>query len=282
MSAFSNSQQESHYVFQSWTESSECSSLVFNTISTLPLVTDSRSSLPLVTDSRSSLPELEKHSDFVHNANDVVDKEHESLELAATKLREALELAEVAAEAFARHTRSQGSVNHAERVHKFIAVARALKTSAEIHVSSGTQSYQEAAIPHGTSAPTLKADYLNTHAIGAKRNIDKAARAFDAGSELIQHCAPQNVPRTLVVEGITQLGIDSLGRLRRHFERYGKVASVVEPQLQSFSGLAYVVMQTEIGAKAALRRGEEQRIKDVSIRVSSVTCFASNVSTATD
>eukprot|EP00928_Gymnodinium_smaydae_P007938 TRINITY_DN12845_c0_g1_i1.p2 TRINITY_DN12845_c0_g1~~TRINITY_DN12845_c0_g1_i1.p2 ORF type:complete len:100 (+),score=11.80 TRINITY_DN12845_c0_g1_i1:491-790(+) len=95
------------------------------------------------------------------------------------------------------------------------------------------------------------------------------------GCEILQHCTPQDVSRTLVVQGITKLGIDSLGCLRRYFERYGNVATVVEPHLQSFSSLAFVVMQTEIGAKNALRCGEQQRINDVAIRISSITCFVS-------
>eukprot|EP00928_Gymnodinium_smaydae_P003192 TRINITY_DN11139_c0_g1_i1.p1 TRINITY_DN11139_c0_g1~~TRINITY_DN11139_c0_g1_i1.p1 ORF type:complete len:295 (+),score=48.96 TRINITY_DN11139_c0_g1_i1:61-945(+) len=284
MSMCSNTQHEGRYDFQSWSESSASSSLVFNSMSSLPvtdsrsslpLVTDSRSSLPLVTDSRSSLPEL-------HRANDAVDKTHESLQLAAKKLREALELAEIAAEEFARRTRSQDKNNNSERANKFIAAARALKTCADIHVSSGTQSDREAAVLRGKSAPTLKVDHRSADTIRSKDNVDKTAHESEAEFELLQHCTPQNVPRTLVVEGIVQLGIDSLGCLRRHFERHGKVASVVEPQLHSFSGLAYVVMQTEIGAKAALRCGEHQSINDVPIRVSSVTCFASNVSDAND
>eukprot|EP00928_Gymnodinium_smaydae_P003193 TRINITY_DN11139_c0_g1_i3.p1 TRINITY_DN11139_c0_g1~~TRINITY_DN11139_c0_g1_i3.p1 ORF type:complete len:297 (+),score=43.59 TRINITY_DN11139_c0_g1_i3:61-951(+) len=286
MSMCSNTQHEGRYDFQSWSESSASSSLVFNSMSSLPvtdsrsslpLVTDSRSSLPLVTDSRSSLPEL-------HRANDAVDKTHESLQLAAKKLREALELAEIAAEEFARRTRSQDKNNNSERANKFIAAARALKTCADIHMSSVTHSDLEAAVLHGKSAPTLKAkvDHRNAERIRGNHNVDKTAHESEAAGELLQHCTPQNVPRTLVVEGIVQLGIDSLGCLRRHFERHGKVASVVEPQLNSFSGLAYVVMQTEIGAKAALRCGEHQSINDVPIRVSSVTCFASNVSDAND
>eukprot|EP00928_Gymnodinium_smaydae_P018009 TRINITY_DN16864_c0_g6_i1.p1 TRINITY_DN16864_c0_g6~~TRINITY_DN16864_c0_g6_i1.p1 ORF type:complete len:300 (-),score=50.13 TRINITY_DN16864_c0_g6_i1:810-1709(-) len=295
----SNPQQEGRYDFKSWSESKASSSLVFNSISSLPVtdasstslvftsmsslpVSDSRSSLPLVTDASPSLPELDRHGDFVHRANDAADKKREAFERAAKKLQEALELAEIAAGEFARRTKSQDSNNSWDRAQKFIAAARALKTSAEIHAGSGTQSDHEAAVLRGKSAPAPKAEHCSADAIVGKHNKNEAARESEAGCELMQHCAPQNVPRTLVVEGIVKLGIDSLGRLRRHFERYGKVASVVEPQFQSFSGLAYVVMQTEMGATAAVQCGEHQIINQVPIRVSSVTCFASNVSDAHD
>eukprot|EP00928_Gymnodinium_smaydae_P090382 TRINITY_DN74191_c0_g1_i1.p1 TRINITY_DN74191_c0_g1~~TRINITY_DN74191_c0_g1_i1.p1 ORF type:complete len:260 (-),score=46.69 TRINITY_DN74191_c0_g1_i1:89-868(-) len=254
MSNDADSPQESRCGFSSWPGSSASSRFV--------------------PDSKSTMPELEKYDDSAHSSIDAADEKRESLQLAAKKLCEALQLAESVAGEFARRTRSQGSKEHSVRAHDFLAAARALRTGAEIHVGDGKDADRKIA-KMADSYPVEEECFPlgSTFDVGASKKVDEVALETKTGCELLQYCSPQDVPRTLVVQGIAKLGIDSLGCLRRYFERYGKVASVLEPHLQSFSSLAFVQMQTEVGAKNALQRGEEQRIANVVVRVSQIAGF---------
>eukprot|EP00928_Gymnodinium_smaydae_P074812 TRINITY_DN57828_c0_g1_i1.p1 TRINITY_DN57828_c0_g1~~TRINITY_DN57828_c0_g1_i1.p1 ORF type:complete len:266 (+),score=43.32 TRINITY_DN57828_c0_g1_i1:53-850(+) len=229
----------------------------------------------VATDSRSSLPEVDP------------DKQKNILQV-AQRLCEALELADAAAEEFAHCAHAIDRNEEVTRTLKFLTASNLLKTCAETYIEDVSVDSPRKHVPAAGDGKSfenslefiaetrLAPSMIRRMGEGTKaRAADVPVPATKAGRELLDRCKAQDIPRTLVVQGINELGIDTIGCLRRHFRGFGGVEVVTEPTLESLSSLALVVMQSTAGVEKALGAGSQQLIKNVTISISDITSFLS-------
>eukprot|EP00928_Gymnodinium_smaydae_P098266 TRINITY_DN9100_c0_g1_i2.p1 TRINITY_DN9100_c0_g1~~TRINITY_DN9100_c0_g1_i2.p1 ORF type:complete len:295 (-),score=36.57 TRINITY_DN9100_c0_g1_i2:358-1242(-) len=85
--------------------------------------------------------------------------------------------------------------------------------------------------------------------------------------EIMDHVEEQHIDRTLAVRGISELGIDALGVLRRHFRKFGEVELVIEPRLTLASGFAVVRVKDIDTIRNVMAFGESHSIGQRTVMV---------------
>eukprot|EP00928_Gymnodinium_smaydae_P054673 TRINITY_DN38403_c0_g1_i1.p1 TRINITY_DN38403_c0_g1~~TRINITY_DN38403_c0_g1_i1.p1 ORF type:complete len:240 (-),score=35.97 TRINITY_DN38403_c0_g1_i1:459-1178(-) len=197
------------------------------------------------------------------------------LQHAAKKLNEALTLAVIVAEDYTRCARMMDRHDDVQQTLTFLEAAAKLQSSAQSLMSQSQSTFDKQAFSKTLDMNFSKqGNQMDMNSISpspSQESVNERDQVLDISQtelELLNHCTPQDVPRTLVVHGIGQLGINTLGCLRTHFKSFGDVDMVVEPKLRLSSRLALVVMKTAVGLETALVEGKQQRINGVVVSVS--------------
>eukprot|EP00928_Gymnodinium_smaydae_P036470 TRINITY_DN25488_c0_g1_i1.p1 TRINITY_DN25488_c0_g1~~TRINITY_DN25488_c0_g1_i1.p1 ORF type:complete len:317 (+),score=23.51 TRINITY_DN25488_c0_g1_i1:39-989(+) len=91
--------------------------------------------------------------------------------------------------------------------------------------------------------------------------------------EIMKHNKRKDVSRTLAVFGITKLGTDSLGRLRKYVDSYGRSDLIVQPKPMWAPGFALVTMDDASMVDRIVLTGEAHVVGNVELSVRRLETF---------